>query len=198
MGMLPPSSSEAESQWPPLSTRWCWRNALIQDVRDLRTRGELGGMAVTPSLRFPTLLPCFSRANTQQGHIQKCPDLLSLRGHCWPLSLAFQSWLSLNITKKQTERSPVTWRRKKSVNLILWDVLCQHGEEGTGRTPACDILNCPCLEYVGMKQAVPHITWYKMEPNSFKLLRRSSRRLVIKPGTNLSVLQDWCFKTCRR
>lgn len=54
------------------------------------------------------------------------------------------------------------------VNLILWDVLSQHGEEGTGRIPAHDILNPPSLEYVGMKEVVPHIMWYKMEPNSFK------------------------------
>lgn len=109
MGMLPPCSSEEESQWPPLSTRWCWRNALIQDVQDLGTRDELGGMAATHSLRFPTLLPCFSQANTQtqQGHIQKCPSLPSLRRHCWSLSLAFQSWLSLNVTKNR--KKEVLW-----------------------------------------------------------------------------------------
>lgn len=53
------------------------------------------------------------------------------------------------------------------MNLILWNVLSQHGEEGTGRTPTHDILSPPCQEYVGMKEVVPHIT-RKMKPNSFK------------------------------
>lgn len=116
---------------------------------------------------------------TQQGHIQKCPSLPSLRRHSWSLSLAFQSWLSLNITKKQKERSPVTWRRKKPPWILFYGMSCpsmgRKGLEGhlhmtSWTLPASSMLASRRLYYTSCGTKRNQIPWKNLEGQEGDLL----------------------------
>lgn len=146
-GMLPSSPSEAELQWPPLSTRWCWRNAFIRDVQDLEHWVSLEGRHQLSPWDFQHCCPA-SPVQIHNRGISKNLQASAAWEDCWSLSLAFQSYpltsqknrgrkKSCDLKEKKPSKSyfmgcPVpawgggdwkdtcTWHREPSLPRVCW------------------------------------------------------------------------------